>query len=80
MPKDKLKEIGREYWKAIGEGIFSAIIIGYFMNLSIILFIFGLFLIFIDTLVLIHSVVELKDPKLLIVFLISEYIIKNEKN
>ena len=78
MPKDKVKEIVGEYWKAFVEGIVTSAIIPAFMSINRILFAVGLMFIITDVIILIHSVVELEDPKFLFVFFVTEYLMKDK--
>ena len=77
MPKNKIKEVFTEYWNLIIEGIFSTIIIGAFMPINFFTFIFGLIFIMADMSILIYSLVYSNDPKFLISYLITEYLMKN---
>jgi hypothetical protein len=72
MVKEKAKGIFEEYWKLIVEGTLTAILVPYFMSLNPLIFIVGLVLIVIEIIALVYSIIELEDPKLLIVFLITE--------
>jgi uncharacterized RDD family membrane protein YckC len=80
MPKDKTKEIVREYWKAFVEGIISPFILYAFMSINTLLFILGIAIILIDLYTLYYSIVELEDPKFLIIFLITEIFFGGSKD
>lgn len=67
------------YWKAFVEGLITTILLGYFMPINLALFLLGLILIIIDLGVLLYSIIELKDPKFLAVYLLTELFIDNSK-
>lgn len=75
MSKYNVKEIVGEYWKVFVEAIVSSGIFYAFMSINTLLFILCLAIIAIDIYTLYYSIVELEDPKLLIIFVITEFLI-----
>ncbi len=72
----KIKEKTQEYWKAIIEGTISSVLLYVIMNQNFLGLLLGIMLIITDITILLYSTFKLEDPKMLIVFLITEYLTK----
>ncbi len=73
----KTKDRIGEYWKAIAEGVVSTILLYVIMSQNSLGLFIGIMLILTDIIILLYSTFKLEDPKMLIVFLITECLTKN---
>ena len=69
-----VKELFSEYWKLIVESLITAPLVLYFWEASLVFKIIMIIIILFDFYLIYYTLFELNDPKLLIGFIITEYL------